>query len=154
MRSRKVILIARSDKKKKNVTYITCVQIGAAYVQIISMQTLIVDLTRSLDEPQDSANLQIAVLSFFNAIINYKAGQVRFYQVLRGHNAALQLRADTALLHAFCACVNFRERYICIRRRVWSSACTCGTRSSCWASSPSSTDSEPSTSHTSTGPLL
>ena len=40
-------------------------------------QTLIVDLTRSLDEPQDSANLQIAVLSFFNAIINYRAGQVR-----------------------------------------------------------------------------
>lgn len=40
------------------------------------MQTLIVDLTHSLDEPQDSANLQIAVLSFFNAIINYKAGQV------------------------------------------------------------------------------
>ena len=40
------------------------------------VQTLIVDLTRSLDEPQDSANLQIAVLSFFNAMINYKAGQV------------------------------------------------------------------------------
>lgn len=40
------------------------------------MQTLIVDLGRSLDEPQDSANLQIAVLSFFNALINYKAGQV------------------------------------------------------------------------------
>ena len=57
------------------------------------MQTLIVDLTRSLDEPQDSANLQIAVLSFFNAIINYKAGQVNFYQVLRGHNAALRIAA-------------------------------------------------------------
>lgn len=42
------------------------------------LQTLIVDLTRSLDEPQDSANLQIAVLSFFNALINYKAGQVRY----------------------------------------------------------------------------
>lgn len=41
------------------------------------MQTLIVDLTHSLDEPQDSANLQIAVLSFFNAVINYKAGRVR-----------------------------------------------------------------------------
>ena len=40
-------------------------------------QTLIVDLTRSLDEPQDSANLQIAILSFFNAVINYRAGQVR-----------------------------------------------------------------------------
>ena len=46
-------------------------------VHIMPPQTLIVDLTRSLDEPQDSANLQIAVLSFFNAIINYKAGQVR-----------------------------------------------------------------------------
>ncbi len=40
-------------------------------------QTVIVDLARSLDEPQDSANLQIAVLSFSNAIINYKAGEVR-----------------------------------------------------------------------------
>ncbi len=38
---------------------------------------MIVDLARSLDEPQDSANLQIAVLSFSNAIINYKAGEVR-----------------------------------------------------------------------------
>ncbi|CAI8048375.1 Disheveled-associated activator of morphogenesis 2 [Geodia barretti] len=44
-------------------------------VERIRFQTLIVDLGRSLDEPQDSANLQIAVLSFFNAVINYKAGQ-------------------------------------------------------------------------------
>lgn len=38
-------------------------------------QTVIGDLARSLDEPQDSANLQIAVFSFINAIINYKAGE-------------------------------------------------------------------------------
>lgn len=47
-----------------------------------SLQTLIVDLARSLDEHQDSANLQIAVLSFVNAIINYKAGEVS-YRTLR-----------------------------------------------------------------------
>ena len=47
------------------------------YARAFITQTLIVDLTRSLDEPQDSANLQIAVLSFFNAVINYRAGQVR-----------------------------------------------------------------------------
>ena len=41
-----------------------------------ALQTVIGDLTRSLDEPQDSANLQIAVFSFINAIINYKAGEV------------------------------------------------------------------------------
>jgi len=35
-----------------------------------------VDLARSLDEHQDAASLQIAVLSFVNAIINYKAGEV------------------------------------------------------------------------------
>jgi len=35
-----------------------------------------VDLARSLDEHQDAARLQIAVLSFVNAIINYKAGEV------------------------------------------------------------------------------
>jgi len=42
----------------------------------IRFQTLIVDLARSLDEHQDAASLQIAVLSFVNAIINYKAGEV------------------------------------------------------------------------------
>lgn len=36
-----------------------------------------IDLTRSLDDKQDAANLQIAILSFFNVIINYKAGEVR-----------------------------------------------------------------------------
>lgn len=35
-----------------------------------------VDLTRSLDEKHDAANLQIAILSFINVIINYKAGEV------------------------------------------------------------------------------
>lgn len=34
------------------------------------------DLARSLEDRQDSANLQIAVLSFINVIINYKAGEV------------------------------------------------------------------------------
>ena len=51
-----------------------------------SLQTLIVDLARSLDEHQDSANLQIAVLSFVNAIINYKAGEVscpEWYHTMR-----------------------------------------------------------------------
>lgn len=49
------------------------------YVNILKyllLQTLIVDLARSLDEHQDAASLQIAVLSFVNAIINYKAGEV------------------------------------------------------------------------------
>ena len=49
----------------------------------VFLQTLIVDLTRSLDEPQDSANLQIAVLSFYNAIINYKGGQVSSWTFFR-----------------------------------------------------------------------
>ena len=49
---------------------------GAVILHTDSLQTLIVDLARSLDEHQDSANLQIAVLSFVNAIINYKAGEV------------------------------------------------------------------------------
>ena len=40
------------------------------------MQTLMLDLARSLEDRQDSANLQIAVLSFINVIINYKAGEV------------------------------------------------------------------------------
>lgn len=35
-----------------------------------------IDLTRSLEDRQDSANLQIAILSFINVIINYKAGEV------------------------------------------------------------------------------
>lgn len=34
------------------------------------------DLTRSLEDRQESANLQIAILSFINVIINYKAGEV------------------------------------------------------------------------------
>ena len=34
------------------------------------------DLTRSLDEVHESANLQIAIFSFFNALINYKTGEV------------------------------------------------------------------------------
>ena len=34
------------------------------------------DLARSLEDRQDSANLQIAILSFINVIINYKAGEV------------------------------------------------------------------------------
>ena len=35
------------------------------------------DLARSLDEDDsDSAALQVAVLSFLNALINYKAGEV------------------------------------------------------------------------------
>ena len=40
------------------------------------LQTLMLDLSRSLEDRQDSANLQIAVLSFINVIINYKAGEV------------------------------------------------------------------------------
>ena len=66
------------------MSYVIIVNVYACAIIIISpharafiTQTLIVDLTRSLDEPQDSANLQIAVLSFFNAVINYRAGQVR-----------------------------------------------------------------------------
>ncbi len=40
-------------------------------------QTLVIDLMRSLDDRQDAANLQIAILSFINVLINYKAGEVR-----------------------------------------------------------------------------
>ena len=37
------------------------------------------DLARSLDEDDsDSAALQVAVLSFLNALINYKAGEVQY----------------------------------------------------------------------------
>lgn len=35
-----------------------------------------IDLTRSLEDRQDSASLQIAILSFINVVINYKAGEV------------------------------------------------------------------------------
>uniref|UniRef100_A0A1X7UZJ0 FH2 domain-containing protein n=2 Tax=Amphimedon queenslandica TaxID=400682 RepID=A0A1X7UZJ0_AMPQE len=39
-------------------------------------QTVVMDLARSLDEDDsDSAALQVAVLSFLNALINYKAGE-------------------------------------------------------------------------------
>ena len=41
------------------------------------------DLARSLEDRQDSANLQIAVLSFINVIINYKAGEVSSYRHAR-----------------------------------------------------------------------
>ena len=47
-----------------------------------SLQTLMLDLARSLEDRQDSANLQIAVLSFINVIINYKAGEVSYRYVL------------------------------------------------------------------------
>lgn len=46
------------------------------YPILISLQTLLMDLTRSLDEVHESANLQIAIFSFFNALINYKTGEV------------------------------------------------------------------------------
>lgn len=36
------------------------------------------DLARSLDDDTDSAALQVAILSFLNALINYKAGEVSF----------------------------------------------------------------------------
>ena len=72
-------------------------------------QTLIVDLGRSLDEPQDSANLQIAVLSFFNAVINYKAGQVRVCEgavkvSISAHSAsAVQLQlSPRGISECFC----------------------------------------------------
>lgn len=38
-------------------------------------QTLVLDLAQSLDSEHDSSNLQTAILSFINAIINYKAGE-------------------------------------------------------------------------------
>lgn len=44
-------------------------------VERTRFQSLMIDLTRSLEDRQDSANLQIAILSFINVIINYKAGE-------------------------------------------------------------------------------
>ena len=77
---------------------------------VFFLQTLIVDLTRSLDEPQDSANLQIAVLSFYNAIINYKGGQVSSW-------TPSFFRARIIIfVSVFVEC-----------RRVWSFVCTCVT---------------------------
>ena len=43
---------------------------------IVDPQTIVSDLSFSLDTNQDSAHLQIAVMSFINAIVNYKAGEV------------------------------------------------------------------------------
>lgn len=42
-------------------------------------QTIVSDLSFSLDTNQDSAHLQIAVMSFINAIVNYKAGEVHVH---------------------------------------------------------------------------
>ena len=39
-------------------------------------QTIVNDLARTLDDENDTANLQVAILSFLNALINYKAGEV------------------------------------------------------------------------------
>ena len=41
------------------------------------------DLGRTLDEDEDMSSLQVAIFSFLNALINYKAGEVGG-QVTRG----------------------------------------------------------------------
>ena len=72
-----------------------------------TLQTLMLDLARSLEDRQDSANLQIAVLSFINVIINYKAGEVSFITPLRT-----------------CQQVDGRACMIDFYRKVSSFACT------------------------------
>ena len=60
-----------------------------------------IDLTRSLEDRQDSANLQIAILSFINVIINYKAGEVRTEVTFRvsPNKNGLLWRVSTILQH-------------------------------------------------------
>ena len=50
------------------------------------------DLARSLDEDQETHNLQIAILSFLNALINYKAGEVRRLYLMSVHVIILTFR--------------------------------------------------------------
>jgi len=56
--------------------WIQNVMVILAIVDAHRPQTIVSDLSFSLDTNQDSAHLQIAVMSFINAIVNYKAGEV------------------------------------------------------------------------------
>jgi len=101
----------------------------------IRFQTLIVDLARSLDEHQDAASLQIAVLSFVNAIINYKAGEVscnvqrRFIYTMiavplpvnNNCPVATDYTGEFILFYDVCHCV----LYCALAKSTWSVFCNC-----------------------------
>lgn len=68
--------LGRIAEFAKSREHYYALRISACSLDLLFLQTLMLDLSRSLEDRQDSANLQIAILSFINVIINYKAGEV------------------------------------------------------------------------------
>lgn len=49
---------------------------GRAHISSLLLQTIVWDLYDSLEGVQDPSSLQIAIMSFINALISFKAGEV------------------------------------------------------------------------------